>query len=158
MVGERGAGPVEDVAFDGIEQARPSPAVLEAIAAARVIVIGPSNPVISIRPILSVPGMIDALRASAAPIVAVSPIVGGAVLKGPTEAFMDWAGLSLDAAGIAQAYGARASGGLLDAILADEAPAQLAVPVRVADTLMAGEAERRRVAADVLALAAEHAR
>lgn len=155
MIRERGAGPVQDVAFDGIELARPSAAVLEAIAAARVIVIGPSNPVISIRPILAVPGMHEALRASAAPIVAVSPIVGGAVLKGPTEAFMDWAGLSLDAAGIAQAYGARAGSGLLDAILADEAPSGLAVPVRPADTLMADQAARRRVADDALALAAE---
>jgi LPPG:FO 2-phospho-L-lactate transferase len=155
MIRERARGPVEDVRFEGIADSRPSEAVLAALAAARVIVIGPSNPVISIRPILEVPGMREALRASPAPVVAVSPIVGGAVLKGPTEDFMRWADLSLDAAGIARAYGARSGGGLLDAILADDAPDDLAMPVHVADTLMDGPEGRRRVAEDALALAAE---
>jgi LPPG:FO 2-phospho-L-lactate transferase len=79
-----GEGPIEDVAFEGIEAARPTPEVLDAIARARAIVIGPSNPVVSIDPILAVPGMRQALQAAQAPIVAVSPIVRGAVLKGPT--------------------------------------------------------------------------
>ena len=97
MILRRAQGPVEDVAFDGIEGARASEPVLDAIGAARAIVIGPSNPVISIRPILEVPGLTNALRDAPAPIVAVSPIVSGEVLKGPTGAFMDWAGLTLDA-------------------------------------------------------------
>src|SRR6185503_7869770 len=63
----------------------------DAIARARAIVIGPSNPVVSIAPILAVPGLRDALRAARAPVVAVSPIVGGEVVKGPTEAFLEWA-------------------------------------------------------------------
>ncbi len=157
MIRGRGEGPVQDVAFDGVEHALPTAEVLAAIASARAIVIGPSNPVISIRPILSVPGTAQALRASAAPIVAVSPIVAGAVLKGPTETFMDWAGLSLDAAGVERAYGVRAGGGLLDAILADEAPRDAGLPVSVADTLMADGDGRRRVAAAALALAEEMA-
>ena len=78
--------------------------MLEAIAAARAIVIGPSNPVISIGPILAVPGMREALRDAAAPVVAVSPIVGGAVLKGPTAAFMARPGCRSSAAGVARAY------------------------------------------------------
>lgn len=158
MIRERAEGPVEDVVLDGIEASRPADDVLAAVAAARAIVIGPSNPVISIGPILAVPGLAGALRASGARIVAVSPIVGGAVLKGPTEAFMDWAGLSLDAAGIARAYGARERGGLLDAILADAAPAGLDVPVTVSDTLMSDAASRRRVAGAALALAESPAR
>ncbi len=153
MIRLRAEGPVDDVAFEGIDAARPTAEVLAAVAAARAIVIGPSNPVISIGPILAVPGLADALRAARAPIVAVSPIVGGAVLKGPTEAFMDWAGLSLDADGVATVYGARSDGGLLDAILADDEAAGASVPVRAADTLMADQPARRRVAAEALALA-----
>jgi len=161
MIRERAAGPVEDVVFDGIEEARPSADVLDVISTARAIVVGPSNPVISIRPILSVPGMQEALKASAAPIVAVSPIVGGAVLKGPTADFMDWAGRTLDAAGIVAEYGARGEGGLLDAILADEAPAGGAaggVGVGVRPTLMASAEQRRDVAAAALDLARAAAR
>jgi LPPG:FO 2-phospho-L-lactate transferase len=92
MIRGGGEGPVEDVAFEGIEAAHPTPEVLDALARARAIVIGPSNPVVSIEPILSVPGMREALLASPAPVVAVSPIVGGAVLKGPTAACLAWAG------------------------------------------------------------------
>ena len=98
--------------------------------------------------------MRDALAPRAAPVVAVSPIVGGAVLKGPTADFMDWAGRTLDAAGIAAEYGARRDGGLLDAILADEAPAggaAVGVDVSVAPTLMASAEQRRDVAAAALA-------
>src|SRR5215207_3078451 len=77
-----GEGPVEDVTFEAIEAARPTPEVLDAISRARAIVIGPSNPVVSIGPILAVPGMREALHDAPAPIVAVSPIVAGEVLKG----------------------------------------------------------------------------
>ena len=150
MIRERAEGPVDDVAFDGIEQARPTSAVLEAVAGARAIVIGPSNPVISIRPILAVPGMADALRSAGAPVVAVSPIVGGAVLKGPTAAFMAWAGLPLSAAGIARAYA-----GLAGGILADDDRGVAGVTVRLGDTLMADADGRRRVAQAALDLAGE---
>jgi LPPG:FO 2-phospho-L-lactate transferase len=149
MIRRRGEGPVDDVAFDGAAEARPPAAALEAIAAARAVIVGPSNPVISIRPILEVPGIADALRATAAPVVAVSPIVGGAVVKGPTEAFLSWAGLDASAAGVARAYD-----GLLDGIVADEDldPGQ-ELPLLRMDTLMSDAASRRRVAEETLRLA-----
>jgi LPPG:FO 2-phospho-L-lactate transferase len=146
MIRAGGEGPVDGVELTGVAAARPPAAALEAIAAARAIVIGPSNPVISVRPILAVRGMADALRAATAPVVAVSPIVGGRVVKGPTEPFMAWAGLSLDATGVARAY-AR----IADGLLADE-PAE-GVPVHVTDTLMDGAEGRRRLAAETLAFA-----
>ena len=146
MIREQGAGPVEGVVFGGVDDARPTPEVLEALAQARAIVIGPSNPIISIGPILAVPGMRDALAAAPAPVVAVSPIVGGQVVKGPTEPFLDWAGLELSAAGIAAAYE-----GVIDAMVADERVEVL--PSLQVPTLMADAASRRRVAEDVLSFA-----
>lgn len=146
MIRERAEGPVDGVEFQGIEAARAPDAVLEAIASARAIVIGPSNPIISIRPILEVPGVADALRAAPTPVVAVSPIVGGEVLKGPTDAFMAWAGLPLNAAGVAAAYA-----GLLNGLVADEPAGD--VPTLEVDTRMADAAARRRVAEDVLRFA-----
>jgi LPPG:FO 2-phospho-L-lactate transferase len=143
MIRARGEGPVEDMQLRGVEDSSPPPEVLAAIATARAIVIGPSNPIISIGPILAVPGMRAALIDAPAPVVAVSPIVGGAVLKGPTEPFMRWAGLSLDADGIAAWYE-----GLLDGLVADE-PCD-ALPVLRTDTLMSDAAGRRRVAAEAL--------
>jgi LPPG:FO 2-phospho-L-lactate transferase len=146
MIRERAAGPVEDVALHGIEAAQPTPAVLAAIASARAIVIGPSNPVISIGPILAVPGMRDALGAAAAPVVAVSPLVRGAVLKGPTDAFLAWAGHPLSSEGIAAHYD-----GLLDGLVADDRAESL--PTLVTDVEMADDAARRRVARETLAFA-----
>ncbi len=102
MIRRRGEGPVEDVEFRGAGAARPSDAVLAAIEQARAIVIGPSNPIVSIGPMLAIPGLREALRAAPAPVVAVSPIVGGAVLKGPTAAFMAWAGHPLSSDGVAR--------------------------------------------------------
>lgn len=150
MIREGAHGPIDDVAFDGIDDGHPTSDILEAVAAARAIVIGPSNPVISIRPILAVPGMAEALRDARAAVVAVSPIVRGDVIKGPTAAFMAWAGLPLGAAGIARAYA-----GLADGLLADEAQGVPDVPVRVADTLMTDAAGRRAVAQAALDLALE---
>ena len=89
--------------------------MLEALERARAIVIGPSNPVISIGPILAVGGVADALRATEAPVVAVSPLVRGEVLKGPTDLFMDWAGHPLSADGICAHYE-----GLIDGLVSDE--------------------------------------
>jgi LPPG:FO 2-phospho-L-lactate transferase len=146
MIRERGAGPVEGVELRGAEAARPTPEVLEAIAGARAIVIGPSNPVISIGPILAVPGVRDALVAAPAPVVAVSPLVRGAVLKGPTHAFLAWAGNPLTSDGIAAHYA-----GLLDGLVADE-PSD-AVPTLVTDVEMGDAAARRRVAREVLEFA-----
>jgi len=136
---------IQDVEFGGVADARPTPEVLEAIATARAIVIGPSNPIISILPILEVPGMREALRASAAPVVVVSPIVAGAVVKGPTEPFMDWAKLELNAEGVAAHYA-----DVIDAVVSDEEPRLDGLPTLTVDTLMSDAASRTRVARNVL--------
>jgi len=146
LIRERGEGPVEGVEFAGAQAAAPTPEVLQALGAARAIVIGPSNPVISIGPILAVPGMREALRDAEAPVVAVSPIVGGEVLKGPTAAFMAWAGQPLSGAGVAALFD-----GLLDGIVADDEPSGL--PVLRTDLEMPDAAGRRRLAAETLAFA-----
>ena len=149
MILGRGDGPVEDVAFEGIEAARPTPEVLDALARARAIVIGPSNPVVSIGPILALPGMREALRAARAPVVAVSPIVGGTVLKGPTAACLEWAGQPATSAGVAACYG-----DLLDGLVADERlPEGTALPLLETDLLMADGAGRQRLARETLAFA-----
>ena len=146
MIRERAAGPVDGVEYAGIEAATVPLAVREAIAAADAIVVGPSNPIISIRPILAVPGMAAALRDAPAPVVAVSPIVDGTVLKGPTAAFMDWAGLSLDGTGVVAAYG-----DVLDGVVADDVIDGL--PSLQADTRMDDAAGRARVARTVIEFA-----
>ncbi len=140
------AGPVQDVEFRGAKTARPTPEVLQAIAAAQAIVIGPSNPVISIGPILAVPGMREALAEAHAPKVAVSPLVDGEVVKGPTAAFMDFAQLPVTSDGIADYYA-----GLIDGLVADQRTKRL--PVLQTDVLMASERDRRRVAAETLKFA-----
>jgi LPPG:FO 2-phospho-L-lactate transferase len=139
MIQDSAEGPIEDVELRGIADAAPAPEALEAIAGADAILIGPSNPIISIGPILAVPGMKEALRAAAAPVVAVSPFVGGRAVKGPTDAFMDHAGLEHSARGIATAYR-----DVVDGLVADE-PAE-GLPVLVTDTLMEDAAGRRRLA------------
>jgi LPPG:FO 2-phospho-L-lactate transferase len=139
MIRRRGEGPVEDVEFRHARAAAPTPEVLSAIASARAIIIGPSNPVISIGPILALPGLAEAIRRSPAPVVAVSPLVDGRVLKGPTEACMQWAGQPLSSAGVAALYD-----GLLDGLVADE-PAPH-VRTLETDVMMQDVAGRRRVA------------
>jgi LPPG:FO 2-phospho-L-lactate transferase len=146
MIRERGAGPVEGMELGGVAAARITPEVEAALASARAVVVGPSNPVISIGPILAVPGMREALAASPAPVVAVSPLVQGKVVKGPTEPFMAWAGHPLTSDGIAAAYA-----GVLDGLVAD-APAAT-VPTHVTDVLMDGAEGRVRLARETLAFA-----
>jgi LPPG:FO 2-phospho-L-lactate transferase len=146
MIRMAAAGLVEGLEFRGAEQATPSHEALAAIAGARAIVIGPSNPLASIAPILAVPGIREALAAADAPVVAVSPIVGGSVLKGPTAAFMAFAALECSAAGVAGFYGE-----LLDGIVADEPVAGLAA-LQI-DTRMSDAPSRARVAEQALAFA-----
>jgi LPPG:FO 2-phospho-L-lactate transferase len=147
MIRRRAEGIVEGLEFRGAEQARPSVEALAAIASARAIVIGPSNPLASIAPILAVPGIREALLAAPAPVVAVSPIVGGEVLKGPTAAFMAFAALECSADGVADFYGE-----LLDGIVADENVARL--PALRIDTRMDDATARARLAERVLDFAA----
>jgi LPPG:FO 2-phospho-L-lactate transferase len=144
MIRDRAAGPVEGLEFRGAEQARASEQALAAIARAGAIVIGPSNPLASIAPILAVPGIREALAATRAPVVAVSPIVGGEVLKGPTASFMAFAALDCSASSVADFYGE-----LLDGIVADES-AGLRVPALQADTRMSDASSRASVAKQTL--------
>jgi LPPG:FO 2-phospho-L-lactate transferase len=139
MIKLAGRAQVQDVDFRGLRAAPPTPEVLEAIATARAIVIGPSNPVISIGPILGLEGLRAALRDSPAPVLAVSPLVRGTVVKGPTDAFMQWSQQPLSSAGIVAGYA-----DVLDGLVADEAIDSL--PVLEADVLMDSAAARRRVA------------
>jgi LPPG:FO 2-phospho-L-lactate transferase len=146
MIRQQAQGLVEGLEFRGAEQAVPGEELLAAIEQARAIVIGPSNPLASIAPILAVPGVREALAAAAAPVVAVSPIVGGEVLKGPTASFMAFAALECSAKGTADFYGE-----LLDGIVADEPVPDLAT-LQI-DTRMSDAPARARVATQVLAFA-----
>ena len=144
--GKAGGVVIEGVELAGVQDARPTPEVLEAIAEADAIVIGPSNPVISIGPILAVPGMREAIAEAPAPVVAVSPFVGGRAIKGPTEDFCRYAGLPLDA-------GAAAYDGLVEGIVTDE-PADLDTQVLLTNTLMDSPGARRALAEKTLEFAA----
>ncbi|RXZ67064.1 2-phospho-L-lactate transferase [Agromyces albus] len=109
-----------------IESARPAPGVVEEILGADVVLVAPSNPVVSIGTILAVPGMREALAETSAPVVGVSPIIGGKVVRGMADACLSAIGVATSAEAVARHYGARASGGLLDAWLVDEADAAAA--------------------------------
>ena len=146
MIRAGGKGPIEDVDLRGARSAAPSEEVLEAIAGAEAIIIGPSNPIVSIGPILALPGLREALATSPARVVAVSPFVGGAVLKGPTKEFMAASGFTPDADGIAKAYD-----GVIDGLVADERTER--IPVLETDVLMADSTARRRVAEQALRFA-----
>ncbi|MDX6590558.1 MAG: 2-phospho-L-lactate transferase [Solirubrobacterales bacterium] len=148
LILDEGLPAVEGVELEGIERAAPTPEVLDALRVAEAIVIGPSNPVISIGPILAVPGMREAIADSPAPVVAVSPYVAGAVIKGPTDRFMQGLGRPTTAAGVASLYA-----GLIDAMVVDEDdpdPPPADIPTHAAPTLMEGPSGRLRVARTVL--------
>ena len=148
LILDGGQPEVLGVQLEGIEAAEPTPEALEAISQAEAIVIGPSNPVISIGPILAVPGMREAILASPAPVVAVSPYVAGQVIKGPTDRFMEGLGRPTTAAGVASLYT-----GLLDAMVVDEGdpdPPPAEIPTLAAPTLMEDAAGRVRLARIVL--------
>jgi LPPG:FO 2-phospho-L-lactate transferase len=138
FVGERAESPVVSVRFEGAGVARPAPGVLEAVRTADAILICPSNPVISIGPILAVPGIRDALVARRERVIAISPIVGGAPVKGPADRLMAPLGIAVSCVGVATAY-AEICGALVidevDAHLASEVAATGVRPI-VTDTMM----------------------
>ena len=145
-------------AFPGAEKAVPSPPVAEALGGGAVesLVVCPSNPFVSIGPILAVPAIRRALEARAFPVVAVSPIVGGRAIRGPAAKMMRELGLPATAAAVARHYR-----GLVDGMVVDEADAGLAPEIEAAGqavlatrTVMAADAERERLAAEALAFAA----
>ena len=151
LVAEHAQAPVEEIEVQGIEGAAPTPEVLEAVAAADAIVIGPSNPVISIGPIISMPALREAISSSPAPVVAVSPYVAGQVVKGPTHTFMQAIGRPSTAAGVASLYE-----GLIDGMICDHEdpdPPPEGVRSLSCPTLMEGAEGRFRLAARTLEFA-----
>jgi LPPG:FO 2-phospho-L-lactate transferase len=155
FVGRRHADEVTGVAFAGVEDARPATAALAALEIAEAIVFCPSNPIVSIGPILAVPGMRDALEAATAPIVAVSPIVGGEALKGPAAQMLAGLGHEVSAAGVAAIYAGLVDGMIIDRL--DEALAPrieaLGMRVHVTETIMRSDADRAELARESLAFA-----
>jgi LPPG:FO 2-phospho-L-lactate transferase len=151
FVRRRCAPIVREIVFAGADRARPQQEFMRALTDKnlRAVVICPSNPFISIDPILALPGVREALRRCAAPVVAVSPIIGGNAVKGPTAKMMAELGLPVDAAAVARHYG-----DILDLYIADESDAgkvgDLGVPVVFARTLMASLEDREALARTVL--------
>lgn len=141
--------------FEGSAAARPAPGVLDAIASAEAVLIAPSNPIASIGPILAVPGVSDAVLASRAPRIAVSPIIEGQSLQPPAGEMMRSMGFRVDAVGVAGVYA-----GLIDALVIDDADRGLVAEIEatgvravVTPTIMRDEAARRALGTAVLAAA-----
>jgi LPPG:FO 2-phospho-L-lactate transferase len=156
FVHQRQAPDVLELRFSGVGQAAPTPEVLAAFDDAEAIVIAPSNPLVSVAPILDVPGMRGALAASRArgvPVAAISPIVGGKALKGPADRMLVALGHESSALGVARLYADLVDTFVLDAEDAEAAPAIEALGLRpvVTDTIMRDDASRARLAANVLA-------
>ncbi|MBM3222686.1 MAG: 2-phospho-L-lactate transferase [Candidatus Tectomicrobia bacterium] len=155
LVQRGGQDAVLDVTYQGIDAAQPAPGLCASLARAEAIVLCPSNPVISIGTILAVPGLQQAIQASAAPVVAVSPIVQGATLKGPADKMLQGLGFEVSAYGVAQYYD-----GLLDGLVIDTLDAALrprleclGLRVAVTNTIMRTLADKQALAQTALALA-----
>jgi LPPG:FO 2-phospho-L-lactate transferase len=148
---------VRAVDLSAARRARPGPGVLAALADARAILLCPSNPVVSIGPILALPGLREAMLSSRAPIVAVSPIVGGAPVKGPADRLLRGIGVEVSARGVASLYSDLIGGFVLDQRDAEQAREieAMGLRVRVLDTLMRDTAAAARLAEAALALAGE---
>jgi LPPG:FO 2-phospho-L-lactate transferase len=161
FVKRRAEDPVTAIEFDGLDRARPSAEVIEAIKTSRLIIVAPSNPLVSIRPILALPGVEAALAASGALRLGVTPIVGGAAVKGPTVEMLTGTGIAAEPLAVAALYEK-----FLDVFVLDVRDRALARPlvaatspsrqidVECADTLMSDQAGRRRLAREILAVAA----
>ncbi len=142
-VRHRAQVPTHRFVFVGAETAKPAPGVLEAIGSADVVLIAPSNPVVSIAPILGVPGLREAVADGPAPVVGVSPIIGGAPVRGMADRCLAVLGVECGAAGVGGLYGGRSAGGLLDGWLVapeDEGTLVPDVTVRSAPLRMTDEA------------------
>ncbi|HEU0163473.1 MAG TPA: 2-phospho-L-lactate transferase [Thermomicrobiales bacterium] len=144
---------VTGVVFDGIDDAAPAAGVIEAIGEADILVINPSNPIVSIGPILAVPGVRAALAESSAKRVGVSPIIGGKALKGPADKMLETLGHEVSALGIARIYA-----GLLDLLVIDEqdrdlqgAIEALGIRVLITNSIMGDAEDRERLAREILA-------
>jgi LPPG:FO 2-phospho-L-lactate transferase len=148
FVRRRARDTVLGATFDGARQSRPAPGLLHAIRQAAGIIICPSNPVISIGPILAVPGIREALRKSAAPVAAISPIVGGRALKGPAARMMKSLGMRVSALGVAELYRDFVDVFILDQVDAGQAAKVEALGMRVVvtDTIMTSMAKKKALA------------
>jgi LPPG:FO 2-phospho-L-lactate transferase len=138
FVGRRHDVPVSAVRFDGADDARPAPGVPEALAAADRVIVAPSNPVVSIGPVLAVPGLHAAVAARRDSVVAISPLVGGRALKGPADRLMRELGHDDSVVGVARLYAPFAGTLVIDHADADHADAVRAAGLRcvVTDTIM----------------------
>ena len=152
--------PVHEVQLRGIDESRPTAEVLAAIDTADVLLVAPSNPIVSIGPIVAVPGMKEALRAAHAPVVGVSPIIGGAAVRGMADQLLDGLDIENSAAGVARHLGSRSEGGLLDGWLVDTEDAgevegieAAHIAARSVPLYMRGAATTRQLAVDALDLA-----
>jgi LPPG:FO 2-phospho-L-lactate transferase len=152
FVARRQADDVITVMFSGIDRAHALPAAVAAIREARAIIIAPSNPIVSVRPVLSTPGMGEALGESAAPVVAISPIVGGAALKGPAARMLATLGHEVSALGVARLYAGIINGFVIDEVDRDLSSAIEALDMRVlvTGTVMTDVGDRERLASEVL--------
>jgi LPPG:FO 2-phospho-L-lactate transferase len=154
LVKRRAEPVVRGIRFDGVERARPAPGVLEAIRDAERIVICPSNPLISIGPILAVPDIREALRARRSDVIAVCPIVGGKSLKGPSDKMLVQLGHDASAHGVAKLYADFAGTWVIDPADASQAASirALTMNVVVIPTVMQTRAQKRKLARGLLGL------
>jgi LPPG:FO 2-phospho-L-lactate transferase len=155
MVKRRCADEVQDVIFVGADKARPAPGVLDAIKAADAILLAPSNPIVSIGSILAVPGIHDALHEASGMVVAISPIIAGAPIKGPADKLMSGLGIEVSAVGVVRCYR-----DFLDVMVIDEQDAHLAneiedlgIPTIATNTIMRDNASKAALARRVLSAA-----
>lgn len=151
---------VRGITLRGIQDARPTSPVFDALSGADAIVFCPSNPVVSIGPILAVPGMREAIAASRAPKVAVSPIIGGRALKGPADRMLASLGHEVSSAGVARMYEDIVDGIVIDSVDEDEREeiCELGMDVLATDAVMHGEPDRERLAREVMDFAGSQAR
>ena len=145
---------IAGVRFEGAESARPSPALAGALAGADAIVYCPSNPVVSVGPVLAVAGVRDAVAAFRGPRIAVSPIVGGQALRGPAAKMMAELGEEVSCVGVARRYVGLCDAFVIDQVDAGQADAigELGMHVLVTDTVMRTEADKERLAREIVAL------
>ena len=155
----RAAVPAETVVVVGLDQAVPAPGVLDALTQADLVVVPPSNPVVSVGTILGVPGVREALRATAAPVVGLSPIVGDTHVHGMAAQMLTSIGVEVSAAGVAGHYGARSAGGVLDGWLVDtrdahhvQAVTDLGVACRAVPLMMTDDDATAAMAAEAVRL------
>ena len=153
----RAALPAKRFVFVGAESAKPAPGVLDTLVDATAILLAPSNPVVSIAPILAVPGLRDALRTAPARVIGVSPIIGGAAVRGMADACLAAVDVECSAAGVGRLYGPRTGEGILDGWLVDDqadAGTQVAgVTVREAPLWMTDDPATAAIVAAALELA-----